>query len=95
MKPSKIIEQQILAGIAAAVENAIGLDAEQSRRAAAAAFTALQHQFGGQHVYIRAQESEARHAAIRAAFTGNNHQQVMHRFGISLATLYRAIGRKA
>jgi Mor family transcriptional regulator len=45
--------------------------------------------------YVPAREMrEVRDAAVIRDFTGNNHAEVMHKHGISQATLYRIIGGK-
>ncbi len=37
---------------------------------------------------------EARNAAIRREFRGDNHREVMRRYRISQSTLYRVVGEK-
>jgi Mor family transcriptional regulator len=46
---------------------------------------------GGREVYIPAPEKAGRDEQIRASFNGRNLVEVMRQFGVSKATVYRAI----
>ncbi|TQE91142.1 MAG: DNA-binding protein, partial [Spiribacter salinus] len=52
----------------------------------------MQLSWGGARLYIPCKDRAARDAAIRAEFTGRNHDEVCRRHGISRRTLYRIIG---
>ena len=61
---------------------------------------AIRFRFGGSQLYIpmpARPNCAARHAEIRAAFTGKNHRELARRHGLSVGTVYDilAAGRKA
>jgi Mor family transcriptional regulator len=51
----------------------------------------LRNRWGGREIYVPAEDIADRNARIRQAWRGNNASEVMLRFGISKATLYRVL----
>lgn len=54
----------------------------------------LRSRWGGREIYVPAEDLAERNTRIRQAFKGNNAAEVMFRFGISRATLYRVINER-
>lgn len=52
----------------------------------------LSRDMGGAEIYIPSTDRRVRNAALRRDFRGNNHDDIMRRYGISRATLYRILG---
>ena len=52
----------------------------------------LRELHGGQELWIPAPDKSERNAAILRDFLGNNHDEVMKRYGIKRAQLYRIVG---
>lgn len=53
--------------------------------------TGLRERIGGAEVYLPAPDPAGRRLQIRAAFNGRNLAEVMRQFGVSRATVYRAL----
>lgn len=51
----------------------------------------LRNRWGGREIYVPAEDIAERNTRIRQAWRGNNASEVMLRFGISKATLYRVL----
>lgn len=51
----------------------------------------LRNRWGGREIYVPAEDIAERNDRIRQAWRGNNASEVMLRFGISKATLYRVL----
>jgi Mor family transcriptional regulator len=51
----------------------------------------LRERWGGREIYVPAEDTAERNRRIRQAWRGNNASEVMLRFGISKATLYRVL----
>ena len=51
----------------------------------------IRNEAGGSDIYIPAPSREARNARIRAAFRGNNYDELVSRFGISRRQIERIV----
>ena len=54
----------------------------------------LRTRWGGREIYVPAEDITERNRRIRDAWRGNNATEVMARFGISKATLYRVLNER-
>lgn len=79
--------------LTAAISEGTGLQEHFASQIAEAALRKLQARRGGRRSYLPTLGPEERHAAIRDAFRGNNHQEVCSEHGISKRTLYRVINK--
>lgn len=70
----------------------IGMNEQFASDMAGAILRGLSRLHGGADLYIPAEDKAQRNAAVRAAFNGRNHADVMRKFGISQSTLYRILG---
>ena len=72
-----------------------GLNEALASQFAAAVLRGLQRLRGGDELYVpKGQGTARRDAEVRAAFRGNNREEVCRRFGISRRTFYRIVGRR-
>lgn len=69
----------------------IGMNEQFASDVAAAILRGLSRVHGGSDLYIPAEDKSERNAAVRAAFNGRNHHEVMRQFGLSRSTLYRIL----
>lgn len=58
------------------------------------ALDCLRRHFGGQRVYVKAPDNEARDAEIRRRYNGRNRIEICHEFKISRSALYKIVGRR-
>jgi hypothetical protein len=54
----------------------------------------LRERWGGREIYVPAEDTTERNRRIRAAWRGNNVNEMTARFGISKATLYRVLNER-
>ena len=75
----------------AIVREEIGLNEDFALRVSQAIVRGLQRRCGGCEIYIPSPDRGMRDAMIRAEFTGGNLKQVMEKYGVGRATIYRAL----
>jgi Mor family transcriptional regulator len=50
--------------------------------------------FGGQALYVRANDKRERNARIRAEFNGTNLKEICEKYGVQKSTVYNVVGRR-
>lgn len=70
----------------------IGMNEAFASLHAAAILRGLSARYGGAEVYIPAEDKTERNAAIRAEFNGRNAHDLIRKYGISRAWLYKIVG---
>ncbi|RDH80826.1 MAG: hypothetical protein DIZ77_15120 [endosymbiont of Seepiophila jonesi] len=68
-----------------------GLDPKNALDTASVVEARIRQTFGGHEMYIHAMKKGARNQLIFADFSGNNHDQVCLKWGISRRTLQRIV----
>lgn len=86
----KISAAELLHEITAIVREEIGYEDPFAGQIAEAITRGLCRRRPGERIYIPAAGNMGRDARIRAEFNGRNLAEVMARFGVSKATVYRA-----
>lgn len=71
-----------------------GLDERIAHELAQEAFRAILFEYRQERIYVSESKRE-RNRKIRAEFNGRNGPELMKRYNISKATLYRVVGRRA
>ncbi len=66
---------------------------EDCQALAKAVMQSIRERYQGERVTIRKRTSSIKRQ-IRAEFNGQNIEEIMHRYGVSRATVYRYLGRK-
>lgn len=86
----RISEVELLHEFTVIVQEETGLKDLFAAQVAEAILRGLRRRRGGEEVYIPAEDRSARDDAIRRAYNGRNMEEVMARYGVSRATVYRA-----
>ncbi len=72
----------------------IGLHEPMAEVMSEAICRGLRTRWGGREIYVPAEDIAERNRRIREAWRGNNAAEVLARFGISKATLYRVLNEQ-
>lgn len=73
-----------------------GIDQETANVKALASADAFAKRWQGLHLYVPKniqKSTQDHHAAIRDAFTGNNHQALAQRYNVHIRTVYKILKR--
>ena len=72
----------------------IGLHPPMAEVMSEAICRGLRTRWGGREIYVPSEDIAERNRRIREAWRGNNAAEVLARFGISKATLYRVLNEQ-
>lgn len=89
-------EGELVAIIIQAIREATGLKDALVEPIAQSIDVAIRKKAGGTYLYVPVpmRNRKKRNEAIRKEWRGDNHKQIMSRYEISRATLYRILGEK-
>lgn len=93
MAADQLLELETI--LAEALELCCGRERHQAAEESRQLVRRMRERLGGTEIWIAALDKEDRNAAIRREFNGSNLCEIMARYQVSRATVYRVCGSRA